>query len=173
MKHWNFTIKYLLLLSAQILLWNYFNFTPLLMMAILPVMILCLPLGCSVNTTLLIAFASGFAADFLVAGPLGLTILALVPVAFLRRPILKLVFGGELLSRSEDVSSKRLGKNKMLIADMLANALFLLIYIIADSAGTSPLWAMAAKFLASLALSTAISLPLADLLCPDTGRRWR
>ena len=104
MKHWNFTIKYLLLLSAQILLWNYFNFTPLLMVAILPVMILCLPLGCSVNTTLLIAFASGFAADFLVAGPLGLTILALVPVAFLRRPILKLVFGGELLSRSRTCS---------------------------------------------------------------------
>ncbi len=173
MRHWNFTVKYLLLLAAQILLWNYFNFTPLLMVAILPVMILCLPLRCSTIVTMLIAFASGFAADFLAASPIGLTVLSLVPVAFLRRPLLSLVFGGELLSRGEEVSSQRLGRNKMLIANTLATALFLLVYITADSAGTSPFWAMAVKFFASLTLSSAISLPLADLLCPDTETKWR
>ena len=36
-------IKYLLLLVAQILLWNYFNFTQFLTIAILPAMILCIP----------------------------------------------------------------------------------------------------------------------------------
>ena len=173
MRHWNFTIKYLLLLSAQILLWNYFNFTPLLMVAILPVMILCLPLGYSVGVTLLTAFASGFAADFLAAGPIGLTILALVPVAYLRRPLFSLVFGGELLSRSEDVSSKRMGSAKMLMVNTLATALFLLIYITVDSAGTSPFWAMAVKFVSSLVLSTAISLPITNLLCPDSETKWR
>lgn len=173
MKSWNFSIKYLLLLTAQILLWNFFSFTPLLMIAILPVMILCLPLNCSVGTSLVVAFASGFAADFLVAGPLGLTILALVPVAFLRRPILSLVFGNELLSRGEEVSSRRLGRTKMLMAIILATALFLIIYIIVDSAGTSPLWAIVVKCIASLALSTAISLPIADLLCPDNETKWK
>ena len=59
------------------------------------------------------------------------------------------------------------------LADCLSTALFLLIYIPADSAGTSQLWAMAVKFAASLALSSAISLPIADLLCPDTEARWR
>lgn len=173
MRHWNLSVKYLLLLAAQVLVWNYFNFTPLLTVTILPVMILCLPLGCSVSMSLIIAFASGFAADFLVAGPTGLTILALVPVAFLRRPLLSMVFGSELLSRGEEVSSRRLGRTKMLIAITLSTALFLLIYITADSAGTSPLWVMAMKFAASLALSSAISLPIADLLCPDTEARWR
>ena len=166
MRHWNLSVKYLLLLAAQVLVWNYFNFTPLLTVTILPVMILCLPLGCSVSMSLIIAFASGFAADFL-------TILALVPVAFLRRPLLSMVFGSELLARGEEVSSRRLGRTKMLIAITLSTALFLLIYITADSAGTSPLWAMAVKFAASLALSSAISLPIADLLCPDTEARWK
>ena len=33
-----FTLKYLLLLVAQILVWNYFNFTQFLTIAILPAM---------------------------------------------------------------------------------------------------------------------------------------
>ena len=38
------TLKYLLLLLAQIVLWNYFNFTQYLFIAFLPAMILCLPI---------------------------------------------------------------------------------------------------------------------------------
>lgn len=174
MKYWDFTVKYLLLLAAQVLLWNYFNFTPLLTIVLLPMMILCLPLQCGGALAMLIAFASGFAVDFLAAGPTGLTILALVPVAFLRRPLLSLVFGSELLSRSETISSKQSDKTRMFLSILLSTALFLFIYVLADSAGTSPLWAMAVKFFASLILSSVASLLLVDLFSPPGHRdKWK
>ena len=173
MRHAGFTVKYLLLLAAQVLLWNFCNFTPLLVIALLPVMILGLPLKCSTPMSMLIAFVSGFAVDFLVGGPLGLSCLALVPVAFLRRIVLSAVFGSELFARGEEISTGRLGWSKMLLAAVLLNAVFLLIYIIADSAGTVPFWAMTVKFIASLALNSALALPVANLLCPDPEARWR
>ncbi len=168
MKYWDFTVKYLLLLAAQVLLWNYFNFTPLLTIVLLPMMVLCLPLQCGGALAMLIAFASGFAVDFLAAGPTGLTVLALVPVAFLRRPLLSLVFGRDYLSRSGTLSSKQSDKARMFLAIMLSTALFLFVYILADSSGTSPLWAMTVKFFSSLILSSAASLLLVDLFPPPT-----
>ncbi len=169
----SYKVKYLLLLAAQVLLWNFCDFTPLLVVTLLPVMILCLPLKCGTTGCMLIAFASAFAADFLVGAPLGLSCLALVPVAFLRRPVLSAVFGSELFARGEEISSGRLGWTKLLLASVLLNAVFLLIYILADCAGTVPLWAMAVKFFASLALDSALALPVANLLCPDTEARWK
>ena len=79
------TLKYLLLLLAQIVLWNYFNFTQYLFVAFLPAMILCLPVSRSAVYAMVVAFLTGLAADFLVTGQLGLTAFALVPVALLRR----------------------------------------------------------------------------------------
>ncbi len=168
-----FTVKYLLLLAAQVLLWNFFNFTPLLTVALLPVMIFALPLKCGVNLSLAIAFATGFAADFFSGSPLGLSSLALVPAAFLRRPILSAVFGHEIFDRMDDLSSGRFGYQKVLLAIVLFNAVFLSIYVIADSAGVCPIWAMAVKFLLSLVLSSGVSLPIAGLLCPDSAERWK
>ncbi len=169
----NFTVKYLLLLAAQVLLWNFCNFSPLLIVALLPVMILGLPLKCGADLSMLIAFASGFAADFLSGAPLGLSCLALVPVAFLRRGVISAVFGSEIFARGEELSAGRLGRAKILLAAVLLNAVFLLIYIIADSAGTCPLWAMTVKFFASLILNSALALPIAGLLCPDPEARWK
>lgn len=168
-----FTAKYLLLLAAQVLLWNFFNFTPLLTVALLPLMIFGLPLKCGVNLSLVIAFATGFAADFFSGSPLGLSTLALVPAAFLRRPILSAVFGDELFTRAGDISSGRFGYLKVLLAIVLFNAVFLSIYIIADSAGTCPLWAMAVKFILSLALSSGVSLPIAGLFFHDSAGKWK
>ncbi len=169
----SYAVKYLLLLAAQVLLWNFCNFTPMLVIALLPAMILCLPLKYSTVTNMLIAFASGFAVDFLVGAPLGLSCLALVPVALLRYVVFSAVFGSEVFSRGEEISSGRLGPGKMLLAAVLLNAVFLLIYIIADGAGTVPFWAMTLKFILSLAVSSALTLPVANLLCPDSEARWK
>ena len=168
-----FTVKYLLLLIAQILLWNYFNFTQFLTFAILPAMILCLPVRRGTVSAMLIAFATGFAADFLAGGLLGLTSLALVPVGLLRRPIIWLVFGSELQARGEDISFQRQGSSKMMLATAMVTAVFLLVYIVADSAGTRPLWVDAVKFAASLAVSTLISTYIAWILCSENSQKWK
>ncbi len=167
------TLKYLLLLLAQIVLWNYFNFTQYLFVAFLPAMILCLPVSRSAVYAMVVAFLTGLAADFLVTGQLGLTSFALVPVALLRRPVITLVFGSELFARGEDLSFQRQGWQKFLLAVLLLTAVFLLLYLWVDDAGMHPFWFLAVKFAASLAVSTALSLHVANLMLEETGERWK
>ena len=167
------TLKYLLLLLAQIVLWNYFNFTQYLFVAFLPAMILCLPVSRGPVYAMVVAFLTGLAADFLVTGQLGLTSFALVPVALLRRPVITLVFGSELFARGEDLSFHRQGWQKFLLALLLLTAVFLLLYLWVDDAGMHPFWFMAVKFAVSLAVSTALSLYVANLMLEETGERWK
>lgn len=169
----SYAIKFTLLLIAQVLMWNFFNFTQFLMIVFLPAMILFMPVRQHPVITMLIAFAAGFAADFFSSGALGLTALALVPVAFLRKPVVMLVFGSELFSRDEDISVQRQGWGKIALALLILTALFLLVYILADGAGTRPLWVDIVKFAASLAASVPVSLLTADILCPESGTKWR
>lgn len=167
------TVKYILLLTAQIILWDFFNLTQFLTIVFLPAMILCLPVRRSQNSDMLIAFVTGFIADFLCGGQLGLTSLALVPVAFARRYIIMLVFGSELYSRGEDISFHHHGWGKILISIIMLTALFLLILIAADSAGTRPLWIDLVKFAASLLVSSPVSLYIAGILCSETDAKWK
>ncbi len=167
------TLKYLLLLLAQIVLWNYFNFTQYLFIAFLPAMILCLPISRSTVQAMVVAFLTGLAADFLVTGQLGITSFALVPVALLRRPVIALVFGSELFVRGEELSFQRQGWQKFLLAILMLTAVFLLLYIWVDDAGMRPLWFGAVKFAASLAASTLVSVFIANLMLEETGERWK
>lgn len=167
MKDLSFGIKYLLLAVAQILLWNYFNFSQYLMLVFLPVMILCLPIHRGSIFAMILAFATGFATDFFSSGMMGLTSLALVPVAFARRWIIQLIFGEEVFARGENITIRRQGLPKMMLATLIATAIFLALYIWADGAGTRPLWFNAVKFAASLVLGTLVSIFIENLLEAD------
>lgn len=169
MKHMNksFTLIFLLLLAGQLLISNYFHVTPYLLLTMLPTMILCIPSRYSTTVALFVAFATGFAVDFLTEGLAGLNISALVPVAFCRKWIIRLVFGEDLFSRGDDFSIKRYGLGKVAMAILLATSLFLFIYIAADGAGIRPLWFNTLRFFGSLIISFMLSLCVADLLTPD------
>ncbi|NLZ19596.1 MAG: hypothetical protein GXY24_04930 [Bacteroidales bacterium] len=167
------TIKYILLFVAQAALWNYFNFTQYLLLVFLPVMILCLPTARGPVYLMAVAFVTGLAMDFLVTGQLGLTSLALVPVALLRRPIIQLVFGSELFARGEDLSFHRQGWRKFMLSVLLVTAVFLLVFLWADSAGTRPLWFNALKFALSLVASSAVGVFVAYLMLAESGERWK
>lgn len=164
MKDPGFAIKFLLLLLAQILLWNYFDFTQFLMIAFLPTLILCLPIRRGAVFAMLLAFAAGFAVDFFSSGMLGLTSAALVPVALIRRSVITLVCGEEVFARGENITIRRQGLPKMALAILMVTALFLFIYIWADGAGTRPFWFNAVKFGASLAAGTLVSLLACNIL---------
>lgn len=164
MKDPGFAIKFLLLMLAQILLWNYFDFTQYLMIVFLPTLILCLPIKRGAVFAMLMAFATGFAVDFFSSGMLGLTSAALVPVALIRRGVITLVCGEEVFARGENITIRRQGLPKMALAILMVTALFLLIYIWADGAGTRPLWFNAVKFGASLVAGTLVSLLACNVL---------
>lgn len=170
MKRPGFWLIFLLLLIAQLLLSTYANFSPYVVISLLPVMILCIPIRVSTYITLLVAFVSGLAVDFLSEGLLGLNALALVPVALARVSIIRLIFGEELLARKEDFSVKRSGLGKVIVAILLSVAVFMAVYVWVDAAGTRPLLFNFLRFAASLAVSSVLSILVIDLLAPDSRK---
>lgn len=173
MKHGKFFISYTLLLVIQVLICNFLHLTQFIYLTILPMMVLLIPLDLSTVAAMLIAFASGFAVDWLADGILGLNVLALVPVALLRKPIISLVFGEEVFARGEDISIKSQGILPMSVAFIMAGAVFLIIYVWADGAGTRPFWFSLARFGASLVAGFILSLLTADLLSPEKNvKKW-
>ena len=161
---------FFLLVAVQMLICNYLNLSAYLMLSILPMMILCVPLRLPTFWTMLLAFLTGLAVDLLSEGLLGLNALALVPVAFVRKEVIRLIFGDELFARKEDFSVRKNGFGKVAAAIFLVQALFLGIYIWADGAGTRPLAFNAIRFGVSLAAGWALSLLIIDILAPDTRK---
>lgn len=167
MRNNSLTLKFILLLIAQILLCNFFTFSQYLMLTFLPAMILFLPIKQNMPTTLFIAFAAGFTVDFLSDGMLGLSSLSLTPVAFCRKNIIKLVFGSEVIAREEDLSIQKNGIPHILTGIIISTAIFLAIYIWADGAGMRPVLFNLIKFAASLALSSVISVFITRTMAQD------
>lgn len=173
MNSWSRFFRTILLLVAQVLIYNYFNLTQFVLLTFLPGIILFLPIETSTIKALVIAFVMGFAVDFFASGVIGLTIASLLPVALLRRPIITLVFGEELFSRGEDINLRRQGLFKANLGIVLGTAVFLLFYITVDGAGMRPFWFNLVRFVASLAASSLVSLFIAGLLTEEDKGRWR
>ena len=167
MKSSRFFAIYLCYVLLQVLLCNYLNLTYYLTLSILPVLVLLIPVRYSTITAMLIAAASGFLVDFLGDGVLGLNMLALIPVGLVRNGLLNLVFGQEVFAPQEDVTIQKYGIIKFSTYIIIAQALFLIIYIAADGAGTRPFWFNALRFAISLPAGTLLSLFIADTLTKD------
>jgi len=166
------TIKFILLFVAQLLVWNYLDFSQYVFIVFLPVMLLCLPVGRGSIRLMLLAFVLGVAADFLVSGQIGTTALALVPVAALRRIVIQLVFGNEILARGEELSFHRQRYTKFVTATLMLTSVFLLVYLWVDGAGMYSLGFLALKYVISLLVSTAVSVPVAYLLLEESTGKW-
>ena len=149
MRKSGFWVAYFLLLVAQILLSNYFLFTPYITLSILPVMVLC------ISTRIKPYVCNAF---------------ALVPVALLRNPVIHLVYGEGLFTRKEDFTVKSHGVAKVIMAILMVQALFLALYIWADGAGLRPLWFSLARFFASLPAGLVVSLLTLNVLAADPHR---
>ena len=165
-----FAFTFILLVIAQMILSNYCHFTPLIMLTILPTMILCLPTKVNTFWAMIIAFATGLAVDLFVEGTLGINAVSLVPVAFARKTLIGTIFGVEPFEQKENLTIKTYGFARISFAIILLTALFLAIYILADCAGTRPLWFMGSKFGLSLLASYLVSILLVNLLSYDDRR---
>lgn len=165
-----FVLTYVLLVIAQMLLCNYLHFTPYIMLTILPIMVFCIPTRVSVFWTLIIAFVTGLAVDYFAEGIIGLNAAALLPVAILRRPLIEAIFGPEPFEQEENITVKKYGLAKVSLAIFIITAIFLLIYNIADCAGTRPFIFILAKVCLSLLASYILSLLAINLLSYDDRR---
>lgn len=165
-----FTLTYLVMVVAQMIFTNYFHFSPLCMITILPMMVLCIPTRINTVWAMVIAFATGLAVDFLAEGVIGLNALSLVPVAYVRKWLIGIIFGTEPFEHKENITTRKYGFARVSFATIIVTALFLVIYITADCAGTRPFWFLASKLGISLAASYLVSAPLINLLSYDDRR---
>ena len=163
----SFFWMFVILTVAQMLITNYLHLSYYITLSILPTLILFLPIRIGTVGAMVIAFITGFAVDFFAEGLIGINMLSLVPVAFIRRSLLSLVFGGEIFARQEDPSAGKNGIGAVLLAILLAEALFLAVYILADGAGMRPVWFNLIRFVCSLGVGTVLSMFAADLLTGD------
>jgi len=165
-----FFLKYILFVIAQMILGNYFRFTPYAMLTILPVLVLCLPSKYNTTVALLIAFATGLAVDLLMEGVLGLNALALVPVALIRKGLCKIIFGLEYDNTQENFSIAKNGAPKVIFAIFIVTALFLAIYILADGFQVRPLTFNLIRYGVSLVASTLLSILVVEIISADDRR---
>lgn len=160
----NFRTSYFLLVVLQIILCNYSNLGPYVMLSMLPAMVLCIPLSVGTPLCLLIAFASGLSVDWLSEGLIGLNTSALLPAAVLRKPFIRMFIGEDLIVRNDNFSLRKNGFSKVFFAVLASTALFLGMYIFLDGAGTRPFWFLASRFGASLAANMVLGLIVVNVL---------
>lgn len=163
----NFGLLYVLMLLCQIALCNYSPLGPYIMLSMLPVMVFCIPLRVSTPMCMIIAFFSGLAVDWLSEGLIGINAAALIPVALARKGIIRVFFGEDLLSRNDSFSFGKYGAGKISAAVLTAMAIFLVVYIILDGAGTRPAWYNLMYFGLSLACNWLLSILVTHVLTPD------
>lgn len=163
----NFGILYVLLIICQVLMSTFTQLGPYIMLSILPAMILCIPTGIRTSICLLIAFASGLAADWLSEGFLGLNTAALLPVALIRKGTIRIFLGEDIINRNDTFSIRKNGLGKVSLALITSISVFLAIHIFLDGAGTRPMWFCLTRFGASLACNWLVGLLVINILTPD------
>lgn len=167
MKTQNFGLTYVLLVLGQMILCNFAGFTPYVMLSMLPAMVICIPLTISTPLCMLIAFATGLSVDWLAEGLIGLNAAALVPVALMRKPLIRFFLGEDLIVRSDSFSIKKNGAGKISLVLAVAILIFMGIYIFLDGAGTRPVWFNLARLGASLACNYILALIVTNILTVD------
>ena len=163
----HFGTLYILLVIGQIILCNYGQFGPYVMLTILPAMVLCIPPSISTIAGMFMAFLSGLSVDWLSEGILGLNAAAIVPVALFRKEIIKIFLGEDLITREDRFSYRKNGFTKVSVAHSVCLILFLTIYIILDGAGTRPAWFCLTKGGISFACNFILAIIITNILAPD------
>lgn len=167
MKNQYFGILYFLMVIGQMIICNYFQFTPYVVISMLPAMILCMPLTVRTPACMLIAFASGLSVDWLAEGLIGINAASLVPVALARKTIIRVFLGEDLIARSDSFTFKKNGIGKISVAQIVALSIFFGIYVILDGAGTQTTSFNLIRFGSSVAASFLLSLIVTQVLTPD------
>ena len=148
-----FGIAYILLVIVQMVICNYFQFSPYFVISILPAMVLCIPLTISTHICMLIAFATGLSVDWLAEGLIGINASALIPVAYARKTLIRIFLGEDLISRKETFSFRKNGVGKISTALAVTYVMFFAFYIFLDGAGTRTFSFNFLRFILSLLLS--------------------
>lgn len=167
MKTQNFGLIYFLMVLGQMVLCNFADISPLMLLTMLPAMIICVPLTVSTPLCMILAFATGLSVDWLSEGLVGINAAALVPVAMMRKPLIRFSLGEDIITRSDSFSIRKNGIGKISFIILVANLIFLGIYVFLDGAGTRPTWFILSRIGISLACNYILALIVTNILTVD------
>ena len=125
MKTQNFGLLFFLMVLGQMVLCNFADFSPYIMLTMLPAMIICVPLTVSTPLCMLLAFATGLSVDWLSEGLIGINATALVPVALMRKPLIRFFVGEDIIPRSDSFSFRKNGVGKISFIILISTILFI------------------------------------------------
>ena len=170
MKTQNFGLLYFLMVLGQMVLCNFADFSPFVMLTMLPAMVICVPLSVSTPACMLLAFATGLSVDWLSEGIIGINAASLVPVALMRKPLIRFFLGEDIITRSDSFSFRNNGLSKISFILIISTLIFLSIYVFLDGAGTRPAWFNLTRTGASLACDLILALIVTGILTTDDRR---
>ena len=166
----NFWILYLLLAIAQIIICNYCTFTPYVTLTLLPALVMCIPTGIRTIPGMLIAGLTGLSIDFLSEGLIGLNTAAILPIAFLRKGMIGIFLGKDLIIREDQFSIRKNGAGKVSLVMFLATTLFMALYIILDGAGTRSVVFNLLRYACSIVPNMLLCLLVTNILNKEDRR---
>ena len=167
MKTQNFGLLFFLMVLGQMILCNFAGFSPYIMLTMLPAMIVCVPLSISTPVCLALAFATGLSVDWLSEGLIGINAASLVPVALMRKPLIRFFLGEDLITRNDSFSFRKNGIGKISLVIITSLLIFLGIYIFLDGAGTRPAWFNLTRLGVSLLCNYVLALIVTNILTVD------
>lgn len=170
MKTQNFGLLYFLMVLGQMVLCNFADFSPFVMLTMLPAMVICVPLSVSTPACMLLAFATGLSVDWLSEGIIGINAASLVPVALMRKPLIRFFLGEDIITRSDSFSFRKNGLSKISFILIISTLIFLSIYVFLDGAGTRPAWFNMTRTGASLGCDLILALIVTGILTTDDRR---
>jgi hypothetical protein len=155
---------------GQMVLCNFADFSPFVMLTMLPAMVICVPLSVSTPACMLLAFATGLSVDWLSEGIIGINAASLVPVALMRKPLIRFFLGEDIITRSDSFSFRKNGLSKISFILTISTLIFLSIYVFLDGAGTRPAWFNLTRTGASLGCDLILALIVTGILTTDDRR---
>lgn len=167
MRTQSFGLLFILMVLGQMILCNFAGFSPYVMLSMLPAMIICVPLTVSTPLCMLIAFVTGLSVDWLSEGLIGLNASSLIPVALMRKPLIRFFLGEDLIVRSDSFSIRKNGLGKISLVMGVSLMIFLGVYIFLDGAGTRPFWFNLTRFWVSFACNMVLALIVTNILTVD------
>lgn len=155
----------ILLTAVQLVLAKYCQ-EPHLYICILPAMILCMPTTMPVWGVSAAAFVLGMLTDMLSDGVPGLNASALLFCAVLQKGMIRFFIDPDMVERGYSFSFHRNGYLKINLAQTALLAVFFIVYLILDSAGTRSFGFNLLKGLCSIGVSLVFGTITCGILCP-------
>ena len=157
MRSINYWLVFVFLGILQIALSVLFRLPILMTVSIFPMLILYMPGNIGREKSLVLTFGISLAVDFFSDGMLGLSAIALLPIALLRLDILKLVSGEEIFINKRDIPAIHQKGLTMFTSIALATALYFLVFVWVDAAGMRPFGFNVLRWLVSTVVSSLVS----------------